>query len=222
MQFIGSEIYQDIVKGFQGLTSKFTHSKINRLISSQWNAWENISTGGFISTRRLDIDCSGVGRWTRKSLARNMDNDISFEKIITTRQHFYKKNDSCGGAPTVTCKLRSNGLLEERSDRCQFWTHPYLRWYQTGWISGHSVGHLHGKGRIMMIVILKVLSLNTSQNMFPLTSWEAAFCLIPHNTLNDMPTLIQVMAIVFRQQAITWANVDPDVSCHMASLGSNE
>ena len=26
----------------------------------------------------------------------------------------------------------------------------------------------------------------------------------------------------FKQQAITWANVDPDVCCHMVSLGHNE
>ena len=35
-------------------------------------------------------------------------------------------------------------------------------------------------------------------------------------------TLVQVMAWAVRQQAITWANVDPDLCCHMASLGHNE
>ena len=67
MQVIGSEIYQGTVQGFQSLTSKSTHSKINSLISSQWNARENISTVGFVSTRRLDVDCSGVSRCRRKS-----------------------------------------------------------------------------------------------------------------------------------------------------------
>ena len=36
---------------------------------------------------------------------------------------------------------------------------------------------------------------------------------------DDKSTLVQVMAW---QQAITWANVDPDLCRHMASLGPNE
>ena len=36
---------------------------------------------------------------------------------------------------------------------------------------------------------------------------------------DDKPTLVEVMAW---QQAITWANVDPDIGCHEASLGHNE
>ena len=39
------------------------------------------------------------------------------------------------------------------------------------------------------------------------------------NTVDDKSTLIQVMAI--RQQAITWANVDP-TPYHHASSGHNE
>ena len=39
---------------------------------------------------------------------------------------------------------------------------------------------------------------------------------------DDQPTLVQVMGGVARQQAITWANVGPDLSRHMLSLGQNE
>ena len=39
----------------------------------------------------------------------------------------------------------------------------------------------------------------------------------------DKSTLVQeVMAWCLRQQAIAWANVDPDLCHHMASLGHNE
>ena len=37
---------------------------------------------------------------------------------------------------------------------------------------------------------------------------------------DDKSTLVQFGAV--RQQAITWANVDPDPCRHMASLGHNE
>ena len=39
---------------------------------------------------------------------------------------------------------------------------------------------------------------------------------------DDKTTLVQVMAWCVRQQAITWADVDPDLCRHMASLGPNE
>ena len=39
---------------------------------------------------------------------------------------------------------------------------------------------------------------------------------------DDKSTLVQVMAWRVREQAITWNNVDPDLSRHMASLGHNE
>ena len=39
---------------------------------------------------------------------------------------------------------------------------------------------------------------------------------------DDQSKLVQVMACVVRQQAITWGNVDPDLCHHMASLGHNE
>ena len=38
----------------------------------------------------------------------------------------------------------------------------------------------------------------------------------------DKSTLVQVMAWCRQQQAITWTSVDPDLCCHMASLGPNE
>ena len=40
--------------------------------------------------------------------------------------------------------------------------------------------------------------------------------------IDDKSTLVQVMAWAVRQQAITWANVDPDPCRHMASLSHNE
>ena len=39
---------------------------------------------------------------------------------------------------------------------------------------------------------------------------------------DDQSTLVQVMAGAVRHQTITWANVDPDLCRHMASLGHNE
>ena len=39
---------------------------------------------------------------------------------------------------------------------------------------------------------------------------------------DDKSTLVQVMLGAIRQQAITWANVDPDLCRHVASLGHNE
>ena len=41
---------------------------------------------------------------------------------------------------------------------------------------------------------------------------------MPMNLTNGKSTLVQVI----RQQAITWANVDPDLCRHMTSLGHNE
>ena len=38
---------------------------------------------------------------------------------------------------------------------------------------------------------------------------------------DDKSTLVQVPGAI-RQQAITWANVDPDLCHHMVSLGHNE
>ena len=42
------------------------------------------------------------------------------------------------------------------------------------------------------------------------------------NVTDDKSTLVQVMVGAVRQQAITWANVDPVPCHHMASLGQNE
>ena len=39
--------------------------------------------------------------------------------------------------------------------------------------------------------------------------------------LADAESTLDVIGAV-RQQAITWANVDPDLSCHKVSLGHNE
>ena len=45
---------------------------------------------------------------------------------------------------------------------------------------------------------------------------------MPQDTFDDRSTLVQVMALCLQQQAITWANVDQDLSGHMASLGHKE
>ena len=52
------------------------------------------------------------------------------------------------------------------------------------------------------------------------TSCEIALRWIPHNTLHDKLILVQVMARSL-QQAIIWANVDPDLCHHMVSQGHN-
>ena len=39
---------------------------------------------------------------------------------------------------------------------------------------------------------------------------------------DDQSMLVQVLLCAVKQQAITWANVDPDLCCHMMSLGQNE
>ena len=39
------------------------------------------------------------------------------------------------------------------------------------------------------------------------------------NFTDDLSTLVQVMV---RRRQVTWADVDPDLSHHMASLGHNE
>ena len=53
-------------------------------------------------------------------------------------------------------------------------------------------------------------------------SCEIALIWMSLDFTGDQSTLVQVMAGALRQQAITWANVDPDLCCHMASLGHIE
>ena len=45
---------------------------------------------------------------------------------------------------------------------------------------------------------------------------------MPIDLTDGKSILVQVMLGAIRQQAITWANVDPDLCRHMASLGLNE
>ena len=46
---------------------------------------------------------------------------------------------------------------------------------------------------------------------------------MPRNLFDDKSTLVQVIWLgAIRQQAFTWANVDPDLRRHMASLGHSE
>ena len=42
------------------------------------------------------------------------------------------------------------------------------------------------------------------------------------NLTNESTVLVQVRLGALSQQVITWTNVDPDLSRHMASLGYNE
>ena len=53
-------------------------------------------------------------------------------------------------------------------------------------------------------------------------SCEIALIWMSLDFTEDLSTLVQVMACGVKQQAITWANVDPDLCRHMASLGHNE
>ena len=45
---------------------------------------------------------------------------------------------------------------------------------------------------------------------------------MPLDLTDDKSTLVEVMAWCRQAQAITWANVDPVLCHHMASLGLNE
>ena len=45
---------------------------------------------------------------------------------------------------------------------------------------------------------------------------------IPQDFTDDKLTLVQVMIVAFRQQAITWTSDDIDLRRHMAPLGYNE
>ena len=54
------------------------------------------------------------------------------------------------------------------------------------------------------------------------SSHDDALQRMPQDLSDDKSALVQVMAWYRRQQAITWANVDPDLCHHMVSLGPNE
>ena len=67
------------------------------------------------------------------------------------------------------------------------------------------------------------------EHMLPInsmsTSCEIATRWMPQNTFDDMSTLNKAMASCRQAtglQAITWANVNPDIYRHMRSLGPNE
>ena len=53
-------------------------------------------------------------------------------------------------------------------------------------------------------------------------SHEIALRWMPQDLTDDKSALVQVMAWCRQAQAITWANVDPDLCRQMASLGLNE
>ena len=70
-----------------------------------------------------------------------------------------------------------------------------------------------------------VISKHMLQIKFMSNSCEIALYQMPQNTFDDKPTLVQVMACcltAWRQQAITWANVDPDLCHHIASQGHHQ
>ena len=54
------------------------------------------------------------------------------------------------------------------------------------------------------------------------TSCETGLRRVPQNSIDDQSKLLQVMVWCHRQEAITWANVDRGLCCHVASLGHNE
>ena len=54
------------------------------------------------------------------------------------------------------------------------------------------------------------------------TSCETALKWMQQNTFDAKSMLVQEMAGAVRQQAIAWANVDPDLCCQMALLCHNE
>ena len=51
---------------------------------------------------------------------------------------------------------------------------------------------------------------------------EIALIWMSLDLTDDQSTLVQVMVCAVGQQAITWANADPDLSRDMAPLGHNE
>ena len=57
---------------------------------------------------------------------------------------------------------------------------------------------------------------------FMSNSYEIALRWMPRNTSDDKSTLIYAMAWCSQTTSITWANIDPDLWCHIASLGHNE
>ena len=54
------------------------------------------------------------------------------------------------------------------------------------------------------------------------SSCDIASRWIPHHTLDEKSTLLQVMLGVVRQQTITWTNADTNLCHHMMSQGYNE
>ena len=68
--------------------------------------------------------------------------------------------------------------------------------------------------RVVLELILQIDILNTQ-------FCEIAHMWMPQNPIDEKLALVQVMAWC-RHQAITWANVDPDLCCHMALPGYNE
>ena len=52
--------------------------------------------------------------------------------------------------------------------------------------------------------------------------YETAFRLMSLDLPDDKSTSVQVMDSNVKQQAITWANSDPDICCHKVLAGHNE
>ena len=60
------------------------------------------------------------------------------------------------------------------------------------------------------------------QNYSLRTHFEIALSWMPQNLTNEKSTLVREWLGAVTQQAITLANVDPDLCRHMASLSHNE
>ena len=67
-------------------------------------------------------------------------------------------------------------------------------------------------------VILEVISVIGGSCI----SCEIALMWMPLGLTDDKSTLVQVIAWCRQATSITWGNVDPDLCCHMVSLGHNE
>ena len=66
-----------------------------------------------------------------------------------------------------------------------------------------------------------VISKHMLQIKFMSTFCEITHRRMPLNTSDDKSIVVQVMAWSHQATVITWANVDPDLHHHLASLGHN-
>ena len=73
-----------------------------------------------------------------------------------------------------------------------------------------------------MELILQVFLIHHFMKDVLSTFYEIDFMWMLLDHTDDKSPLLQVMARAVRQQDISWANVDPDLCCQMASLSHTE